>query len=353
MAARTLGTIAAIGILAAIPAQADPIAGDIVDQILQSQSAPPSPAVVAPAPLPPTAMAEPTTLDSPDIVDQRLQATPVALTAPVPPPTPAPAPVSAPVPVSASAPTPAPEPVNVVNIAPWTGVYLGGNLGGGWTHGGSSVGCVNTATGTSSGCDIINDGALSTSGVLGGGQLGYLRPLVLGSGTPLVVGAEIDIQGTGMSGSQSVAGPFHLVGFPDTCSPCGFTASQKIDWFGTLRARVGVPVDNFLIYVTGGLMVGGVKASQNLSFTGTGQGEAINAKSTLSGPTVGGGVEMLLGGPWSAKLEALYYDMGTLNTIASSYGHAPTNFNDSKSFGFSGAMIRLGVNLRLGDLGLF
>jgi opacity protein-like surface antigen len=101
------------------------------------------------------------------------------------------------------------------------------------------------------------------------------------------------------------------------------------------------------------LIVGGVSASQNLSFVGTGQGEAVGAKSTLSGPTVGGGIEMLLGRGWSAKLEGLYYDMGNLNTIAAQHGSAPTNFNNSKSFGFRGAMVRLGVNLRLGDLGIY
>jgi outer membrane immunogenic protein len=355
MAARTLGTIAAIGILAAVPAQADPIAGDIVDQILQSQSPPPpaapaalapvapnaavptaitpstrAPTTLAPTAMPgPTTLAGPTTLDSPDIINQAPQSAPF------------------------SPPAPAPAPVNIVNTAPWTGVYFGANLGGGWTHGGSSVSCFNTATQSTSGCAIIGDSALNTSGVLGGGGIGYSRPLFLGSGTTLMIGAEIDAQSTGISGSQNVVGPFHLAGFSDTCSPCSFNASQKIDWFGTLRARIGVPVDRFLIYATGGLIVGGVTASQNLSFIGTGQGEAITAKSTLSGPTVGGGIEMLLGSGWSAKLEGLYYDMGTLNTVAASYGAAPTNFNNSKSFGFRGAIIRLGVNLHLGDLGMF
>jgi len=356
MAARTLGTIAAIGILAVVPARADAIADDVVDQILQSQSppAPVAPAAVGPAPMIPTAsrpaptalvgvapsypapttLTGPTTLDSPDIVDQALQTAPPPA-AVVPPP------------------APAPEPVKIINTAPWTGVYLGANLGGGWTHGGSSVNCFNTATQSTSGCAIIGDSALSTSGIIGGGGVGYSRPLVLGAGSSVIIGVEADLEGTGISGSQNVAGPFRLVGFSDTCSPCGFSASQRINWFGTLRARIGVPLDHFLIYATGGLIVGGVQASQNLSFTGTGQGEAINAKSTLSGPTVGGGIEMLLGGGWSAKLEGLYYDMGTLNTIAASYGAAPTNFNNSKSFGFRGAMIRLGVNLHLGDLGVF
>jgi outer membrane immunogenic protein len=363
MAARTLGTIAAIGILTAIPARADAIAGDIVDQILQSQSPPPPiapapvptpviPPVASPAPAGPvaiapsyaaptsiTSIAGPTTLDSPDIVDQALQtAAPSA---------------AASGPAATSAPPPAPEPAKIVDTTPWTGIFLGANLGGGWTHGGSGVNCFNTATQSTSGCAIIGDSALSTSGVIGGGGVGYSRPLVLGPGSSVIIGAEIDVEGAGISGSQNVAGPFHLVGFPDTCSPCSFSASQKINWFGTLRAKIGVPLDRFLIYATGGLMVGGVQVSQNLSFTGTGQGEAVSARSTLSGPTVGGGVEMLLGSGWSAKLEGLYYDMGTLNTIAASYGAAPTNFNNSKSFGFRGAMIRLGVNLRLGDLGVF
>ncbi len=105
------------------------------------------------------------------------------------------------------------------------------------------------------------------------------------------------------------------------------------------------------VYATGGLIVGGVTASQNLAFLGSSQANVVNEKSTLSGPTVGAGVEFRISGPWSAKLEGLYYDLGDLKTVAVPVGGAPSNFSDSKTFGFHGGMIRLGINYKLGEPG--
>ena len=155
-------------------------------------------------------------------------------------------------------------PPTLVSANPsWSGLYVGLNFGGGSSNGGTGESCMNTASHTSTGCQVISNSALSARGVLGGAQIGYMRPLDLNVGLnfPLMVGIEGDVQGSDISGSQNVAGPFSIVGFPNnTCSPCSFTASQKIGWFGTLRARIGVPVDNFLIYATGGLWVGGVSS---------------------------------------------------------------------------------------------
>jgi outer membrane immunogenic protein len=397
--------IAALGLVAASAAQAaDPPGGDIVDQIIQTMpardgtpapapvvSAPPAtPTVTAPsttapsttyAPAPSTPIA-PTTTPAPAAATPP-RSTPIVATpsSTVASPTPLAAPATTPMAVSAPlappsrplAPAttldssdvvnqmqskqaelpPAPSPPIVVNPVPWTGFYGGLNLGQAWTTGGgNSATCVNSLTGNSSGCPIIGDSALTTNGVIGGGGIGYQMPIAPWTGSPLIVGLEGDMQGTGVNGSQHEPGPFNLIDFPgSTCSPCTFTASQQINWMGTLRARVGIPVDKFLIYGTAGLVVGEVEASQNLSFTGTPSGYVVDKKSTLSGPTAGGGVEMLLDGPWSVKIEGLYYDLGTLKTIGLPVHDAFINFNTLKTFGFEGALIRVGVTYHFGDLG--
>jgi len=241
-------------------------------------------------------------------------------------------------------------PAPPTEAAKWGGFYVGLNVGAGSTTGGSSESCLNSLTGDSTGCDIINDSALHGSGILGGGQVGYLRPLDLGWQFPLFLGGELDLQGSGIGGSQTVSGPFNFVGFPGSCSPCNFTANQHIDWLGSVRLRAGVPIDDLLIYVTGGVMFGGVTAAQTVSFLGSDQGEAVTRKGALAGPTVGGGVEFLLSNPWAVKLEALYYDLGDLKTASHPVNGAPANFTDLKTFGFRGAIIRLGVDLHLGDL---
>lgn len=327
MAVRTLGIVAAIGLIAAGSAHADPSSGDIVDQVLQT--------------LPPTG--------SPPAP-------------PPPPPSPSPGPTSlAPKPVNASA---APNNADILDQAMQVlparpegflpaGAYFGVNLGGGTTHGGSGETCVNSVTNDTTGCVALGNGGFNTRGVLGGGQVGYLKLLDLGQSLPLVVGIEADFQGTGISGTQNVNGPFSIVGFPMTCTPCGYTASQSLDWFGTLRARIGVPVDQFFIYGTGGLMVGALTTTQSLSFAGS-PGYVSNAKSTHSGPVAGAGVEYFIpDSPLSAKFEALYYDLGKETTITASQPGFAANFSERKTFGFSGTIIRIGLNLRLGAVGGF
>jgi len=43
--------------------------------------------------------------------------------------------------------------------------------------------------------------------------------------------------------------------------PLTVTESGKIDWFGTLRGRIGVTSDHWLFYTTGGLAYGHVSSS--------------------------------------------------------------------------------------------
>ena len=180
----------------------------------------------------------------------------------------------------------------------WTGAYLGGNVGGRFAD-------------------------RSGSGVFGGGQIGYQMPLSTltfpgSSTTPVLIGLEGDIQASG----------------------------GEIDWLSTVRARLGVPVDDVFIYATGGLMVGGVNASRNLGFGG-GAGTTVRASGTNVGPVVGGGLEFALTGSLTAKIEGLYYDLGDVKTPGPAVGGAPGNFD----FKFRGGMIRVGINVKLGGLG--
>ena len=79
----------------------------------------------------------------------------------------------------------------------------------------------------------------------------------------IVLGIETDFQGADIRGSTTVGGPFGFAGPPPGVAlPAGiFTASEKIDWFGTVRGRVGwVPWDRVPIFATGGLIYGHVVA---------------------------------------------------------------------------------------------
>ncbi len=335
MSLRTFATVAAIGAIAAFSARAQQPIVDPVDQLLHAQtlSSPDTP----PAAAAPSAARQPA---------------PAVSIAPLPPPQPA---ATAP-----TATTPPPTDVAGGALVPpppappsehWSGFYVGANFGAGNTTGGNGVSCTNTNTGTPSGCDIIPNGALSTSGLLGGGQFGYMRRLALGWSVPIVVGGEVDFDASGINGSQNVSGPFSLVGLTETCSPCSFNARQSLNSFTTIRARVGVPLDDrFLLYGTAGVALGGAKVSQQLSFLGSSESDVVNKSETLAGPVVGAGLEFAVRGPWSARVEGLYYDLGKINTTSVPVNGAFTNFDDFKAFGFKGGIVRLAINLRLGDL---
>jgi outer membrane immunogenic protein len=361
MGTRTLGIIAALGLLAPLSAHADQPGGDIVDQILKTLPPPPgSPAPPSPTPVS-AAPPNPAPLTPIPVSATPLDPTPASPAPASPAPeSPAPAataaaPSSGDIVVAQGQQTP-PQPVD--SSAQWTGFYLGANVGYGFTRSGTGETCLNSVTSSSFGCDIINSPALHASGILGGGQIGYMMPLSalnldLGPNMPsLMIGVEADMQGSGIGKTQNISGPFNFVGLPPPpCSPCSFTASQQIDWFSTVRARIGVPVDNLFLYGTGGMIFGSIKAAQSLNFIGTSQGEATSVSKVAMGPTAGAGVEILLGGPVSAKFEGLYYNLGDLRTASTAVGGAPGNFTDFKTFGFRGMLFRLGINVKLGGLG--
>jgi outer membrane immunogenic protein len=93
--------------------------------------------------------------------------------------------------------------------------------------------------------------------------------------------------------------------------------TEKLTWFGTVRGRFGVTVTpTVLAYVTGGLAYGEVKS--DLGVAGTNCLTPVSAlfgnSTTKAGWTVGGGLEGQIVGNWTAKVEYLYIDLGTVTS---------------------------------------
>jgi outer membrane immunogenic protein len=166
-----------------------------------------------------------------------------------------------------------------VNAYNWTGFYLGINGGGAW---GSS---------DWNGLAVSN----SPSGGMIGGTAGYNWQ---GIGSPWVLGIEGDIDWTNISGSTNCF---------------GFTCQTKNGWLGTVRGRVGYAWDRFMPYFTGGAAFGDVKATVP---------PFISSSSTNVGWTIGGGVEGVIAGNWTAKLEYLYVDLGDTSCGVTACGTA-------------------------------
>ena len=183
-----------------------------------------------------------------------------------------------------------------VPVYNWTGFYIGINGGGGWGD---------------SKWDSV--GSFDVSGGMIGGTVGYNW-----QSAQWVFGLEGDLDWTNINGSSTAA--------------CVAGCKTSNNWLATVRGRVGYAFDRFLPYVTGGLALGNIKASQP-GFTG---GDDTNA-----GWTVGGGLEFVIAGNWTAKAEYLYVDLGKFNCgLACGNGINPDNVS------FSSHLVRGGVNFR-------
>jgi outer membrane immunogenic protein len=194
-------------------------------------------------------------------------------------------------------PPPLPLPVPIVQVFSWTGFYIGGNAGWGFTNG---SGTFTTALGA-------DPFTVNTNGFIGGAQLGYNWQT-----GPMVLGAEADFQGTAASGSLSAtAGPT-------------ISATAKTPWFGTLRGRVGYAFDSVLLYATGGAVYG--ESSWNGSVSTVGN---FSSATTFWTWTLGAGVEAAFWGCWSAKLEYLFAgtpsSTPTVPTVTAVSGNAGAN----------------------------
>jgi outer membrane immunogenic protein len=205
-------------------------------------------------------------------------------------------------------------PASMVTKAPpaplrpsWTGFYGGVNVGGSFGHQRSSLDDALTDA-------RVLSNPLGLNGVIGGAQIGYnWQPI----NRPWVFGVEADFQGSGQKadGTFSLAGITApgIVGLPGD----SIAYQNKLDWFGTLRGRVGWAMGergNWLPYITGGLAYGQGTISGN--GTAGGVPVAFDNTHTYAGWVLGGGIEWTFWNRWSAKAEYLYMDFGRGPAIA-------------------------------------
>ena len=181
----------------------------------------------------------------------------------------------------------------------WTGFYVGLNVGYGF--------------GQSKWSGSAGNFEVTPKGWLAGGALGY--NLQTGA---WVWGIEGDIDYMNLKGTANAA----------FCPSCTF----KDTWLGTIRGRIGYSYDRWLPYLTAGGAFGNI----NMDF-----GAGASATKTQAGWTAGAGVEYAFAGPWSAKLEYLYVDLGSATC-----GSAVCMLPSDETVNFKANIVRAGVNYR-------
>ncbi len=222
----------------------------------------------------------------------------------------------------------------------WTGFYAGLNAGGVWNYDPGAPICLNPAgVSNGAGCHVVpTNSNINTAGFIGGGQIGYNWQL-----QHWVLGIETDLQGSTINGSQSYSGTLLGIGAANTTGTS--TANEKLDLFGTVRGRIGYAWGPALLYATGGLAYG--HAALNSTFTfASGVSYLASGNTGLVGGTVGGGLEYAFNGHWSAKVEGLYYNLGSASIQGPATPAAIGLAAHGKTFDFEGAIGRAGVNYR-------
>lgn len=232
----------------------------------------------------------------------------------------------------------------------WTGFYAGVNAGYAWED--PSVSYTPNNAVIAGGGSSYPVGSWNNSGALGGLQAGYNWQF----DRNWVAGLEADIDASAIKGSNTSAGQ---VGY----GPASFTTSQKVDWFGTVRGRIGfLPTDRLLVYGTGGLAYGNVKENTSMFHGGVnvtngafGVSCATNqicfvgsASGVRAGWTAGAGVEYAVWQSVTLKAEYLYVDLGgndVIGTALNGNGRTPASYTASiSSLHFN--VVRAGLNYR-------
>lgn len=177
----------------------------------------------------------------------------------------------------------------------WTGFYIGGHLGGGWSDDhwsdpfGSTVGAggfVNVAG--------FGDQTRAT-GPLGGGQIGANWQT-----GPWVLGVQADASAADMRGENTC---FSGLG--------GVNCQHTVNSLGTITGRVGYAWDRSLAYVKGG----GAWTDTTYNLLGDTNALALGTGSTnltAWGWTLGGGLEYALTNHWTTLAEYDHIGMGSV-----------------------------------------
>jgi outer membrane immunogenic protein len=234
----------------------------------------------------------------------------------------------------------------------WTGFYLGVQAGYGWDKGSVTHSPVDPFftdffTPPFSDGEIPASNSLSSKGFLGGIEGGYNHQY-----GQAVIGLEADFSYSGIRGSTTSTSPQF------GATPSLTTADdKKLEWFGTLRGRLGfLPAPSMLAFVTGGLAYGKTAASTTTTSFFANPGGDLDCSfgffscttgstsSVRAGWTLGAGFESFIARNWTVKAEYLYYDLGH-----ASYTNVETPANNGipamqTDVHFNGSIARVGLN---------
>jgi len=233
-----------------------------------------------------------------------------------------------------------PLPVKSPRIVPpapiydWSGFYLGVHAGYGWDPATATFDPIAYGTATAQlGVNVTAATAPFSLSVNPDGWLGGLQAGYNWQAGALVYGLEADVSWSRIK--DDTARPFSVTASSDGDDP-SFTGSvrlkQELDYFGTVRGRVGLASNTLLLFATGGLSWGHVKTTFETFGLVNAANSPLTSLSATSdkmrfGFSLGGGAEWAFVPTWSVKAEYLYIDLGKGDTLTLPGGVAVSDFH--------------------------
>jgi outer membrane immunogenic protein len=243
----------------------------------------------------------------------------------------------------------------------WAGSYFGVNGGIGWND--QSTHVSGSGDAGKALVDIIFDKLNSPNsfqsqkqdaiGIIGGVQVGYNWQF-----GRWVLGIEADLQSANVKGDASTEGVF-----PGTTVTFRYTGDQDLQWFGTLRGRLGWANERILLFGTAGLAYGRTEASAKIADSNSAGATAFGgtppitcaanvvclagaSSETTIGWAAGFGFELALSRTVTFKTEYLRVDLGdqsvklTTQSPSSGGGFVTAKFDNAFD------IFRAGLNVR-------
>ena len=184
----------------------------------------------------------------------------------------------------------------------WTGFYLGFTRGFGGGVLDSGLGLVSTTPGV----NVTGGSTNRASGFSAGGVVGYNYQL----SNYFVLGAETDFQWSDIRSSSQFARYSSVPGFLANSD-----SGAGLNWYGTVRGRVGYSIGRVMPYVTGGLVYGQLQ-TQGTPLPGANSISVGSASETRAGWTMGGGADIAITKNLSARSEYLYMSLPSIGAPA-------------------------------------
>ena len=213
----------------------------------------------------------------------------------------------------------------------WAGFYLGAHGGYGWSQ--------NNFSANESDVPPVQIGGAKLKGAVYGGHAGYNWQF-----GRTVTGLELDFSAADIKGSTQVNYVRPGQG------PVTSIWANKVESLGSIRARLGwLPVDNLLLYGTGGLgweRLGRTYTSSTAIVAGVNTSVHDSATDRF-GWVAGAGIETMLPGNWIGRLEYLHYGFGTVET---SFVATVAGVNSGSTAGNHGVdVLRAGLSYKFGE----